>query len=70
MGGGEGKGRRGGGDDQQSRLINILSQHAVMYMEMRGIYIEQIIYVNTHIQQLIFNQNLMKRNKEKNLMRK
>jgi hypothetical protein len=33
-------------------------------------YIEQIICVNTHIQQLLFNQKLMKRNKAKNLMRK
>jgi hypothetical protein len=34
-------------------------------MEMRGIYIEQIIYENTHIQQLLFNKKLMKRNKAK-----
>jgi hypothetical protein len=28
-------------------------------------YIEQIIYENTHIQQLMFNKTLMKRNKAK-----
>ena len=33
------EGGGGGGVDQESRLINILSQHTVLYMEMRGIYI-------------------------------
>jgi hypothetical protein len=40
------------------------------YIHMRGIYIEQIILVNSHIQHLMFIQQLMKRNKAKNLMRK
>ncbi len=37
---------------------------------MKGIHIEQIICVNTHLQQLMFNQKIMKRNKAKNLLRK
>jgi hypothetical protein len=37
---------------------------------MRGKYIEQIIYVNTHIQHIMFIQKLMKWNKAKNLMQK
>jgi hypothetical protein len=66
---GVGRGVVGGAGDQQSRLINILFQfYTVLYMEMRGIYIhyiEQIIYENTHIQLLMFNKKLMKRNKVK-----
>ena len=37
----------GGGGDQQSRLINILSQHTVHGDERHIHYIEQIIYENT-----------------------
>jgi hypothetical protein len=54
-----------GGDDQQSRLINNLSQHTVHGDERHIHYIEQIIYENTQIQQLMFNKKLMKRNKAK-----
>jgi hypothetical protein len=52
---------------EQSRLINILSQHIVHEDErhIRVHYIELIIYENTHIQQLMFNKKLMKRNKAK-----
>jgi hypothetical protein len=44
--------------DQQSRLINILSQHTVQLKIVHGDerhihYIEQDIYENTHIQQLM-----------------
>jgi hypothetical protein len=55
--------------DQQSRLINILSQHTVQLKSVHGDerhhYIEQDIYENTHIQQLMLNKKLMKRNKAK-----
>jgi hypothetical protein len=62
---GEGWGGGGGGSDQQSRLINILSQHIVHGDERHIHYIELMIYENTHIQQLMFNKKLMKRNKAK-----
>ncbi len=55
----------GGGVHQKSRLINILSQHIVHGDERHIHYIEQIIYENTHIQLLMFNKKLMKRNKAK-----
>jgi len=65
IGGGRGGWGEGGGGDQKSRLINILSHHIVHGDERHIHYIEQIIYENTHIQQLMFNKNLMKRNNAK-----
>ncbi len=62
-----GRGGGGGGVHQQSRLINILSQHIVHGDERHIHYIEQIIYENTHIQLLMFNKKLMKRNKAKTI---
>ncbi len=71
MGGGVGVGC-GGRGDEQSRLINILSQHTVQCTSKWEAYkLNRLyMYVNTQIQQLMFNQKLMKRNKAKNWMQK
>ena len=61
-GGGGGRGGATSKADLLKSCLNILYVHG----DERHIhYIEQIIYENTHIQQLMFNKNLMKRNKAK-----
>jgi hypothetical protein len=61
-----GVGAGGGVTSKAYSLTSCLNnQHTVHGDERHIHYIEQIIYENTHIQQLMFNKKLMKLNKEK-----
>ena len=47
----------------KKEINHLILSYLILHGDERHIhYIEQIIYENTHIQQLMFNKNLMKRN--------